>query len=64
MMTWWNSGWGRTCVVVAAILASASTVWAEEGEDLAKQLANPLASLISVPFQGNYDGNRAMAENG
>ena len=32
--------------------------------ELAKQLSNPIASLINVPFQLNYDSNLGLADDG
>ena len=51
---------GRTfvAVVYASIIASMlgiSAASADEVADLAKKLSNPLAAMISVPFQLNYD---------
>jgi len=41
--------------VLAVSQESASAAPLSDADKLAKQLQNPLASLISVPFQNNFD---------
>ena len=51
-------------VLTSAVVAFGTTIHADEGEDLAKQLANPISSLISLPIQANYDENIGLGEEG
>lgn len=49
---------------VSLMLLSTSAVNAQDAANLAKQLSNPVASLISVPFQLNYDENINADDSG
>ena len=55
-----------TALAVLASMVAAGPLQAQEdeGAKLAKQLANPVASLISVPLQYNYDENYGPDDKG
>ena len=51
------------CFVALGLSVSQSSL-AQDEADLAMQLANPVASLISVPIQANYNDNFGLQDEG
>jgi len=55
---------GKVLLVSLIATVPLNGIAAQNEGDLAKQLANPVAALISVPIQGNYDENFGPGEKG
>lgn len=54
----------RQLLAMTASLLCCHGAVAQSADDLAKQLANPIASLISVPFQNNIDVGGGIDDDG
>lgn len=64
MMNMKQSLWIAVILSSAWIVSHAHAQQADQSVELAKKLANPVASLISVPLQFNYDDNFGANDDG
>ncbi|MEJ2514567.1 MAG: transporter [Gammaproteobacteria bacterium] len=52
------------CLLTIPLLQAQADEPGQSQADIAKKLANPIASLVSVPFQANYDDNFGPRDEG
>ena len=53
-----------TSIITLAFIGFGQSVFSQSEEQLTKMLSNPIASLISIPFQAEYDENIGPGEEG
>lgn len=51
-------------IVMAGMLTTPNAFAEQSAEEVAKKLANPVANMISLPFQFNYDGDIGVNDKG
>jgi hypothetical protein len=60
-----SRGIGTRILVAVALVASVPTARSETGAaDLAQELTNPIADLVTVPIQMNLDNDIGPADDG
>jgi hypothetical protein len=60
-----SRGIGTRILVAVALVASVPTARSETGAaDLAQELTNPIADLLTVPIQMNFDDGIGSADDG
>ena len=59
-----SRNWATILLALLITVVFCADVFAEGDEDLSKKLANPIASMISIPIQYNYDKNIGLDNDG